>query len=64
MKAHTDFNDLAARSEYGREGVFRQVVSAATKAKESHEQRHVQQGQGKEQVRTSAKQPERRSARV
>jgi putative DNA primase/helicase len=46
MKAHTDFNDLAARSEYGREGVFRQVVSAAPKVKERHEQRHVQQGQG------------------
>ncbi|HDW8992297.1 TPA: toprim domain-containing protein, partial [Escherichia coli] len=34
MKRHTDFNDLAQKSELGREGVKRQVVAAVSKAQQ------------------------------
>jgi hypothetical protein len=52
MKQHTDFNDLATRSELGHEGIHRQVNSIVEAVIEEHqaqinkqqqEQEHVQQ---------------------
>lgn len=46
MKAHTDFNDLATRSELGREGVKRQVgaaVSQVLAAKVQHQEQQKQE---------------------
>ena len=42
MKAHTDFNDLATRSELGREGVARQAGAAVSQALHAQEQRQEQ----------------------
>lgn len=42
MKSHTDFNDLATRSELGREGVVRQAGAAVSQALQAQEQRQEQ----------------------
>lgn len=64
MKAHTDFNDLATRSELGREGVARQVgaaVSQALTAKEQEQERKQEQAQKLEEPQ---EQKPRRAMRV
>ncbi|HOW80907.1 MAG TPA: hypothetical protein PK406_15810, partial [Verrucomicrobiota bacterium] len=42
MKAHTDFNDLATRSELGRAGVERQAQAAVSQARQAQEHRQAQ----------------------
>lgn len=49
MKRHTDFNDLAQKSELGREGVKRQVVAAVSKAQQDQQRKVQTQEQQKEQ---------------
>jgi len=49
MKRHTDFNDLAQKSELGREGVKRQVVAAISKAQQDQQRKVQTQEQQKEQ---------------
>lgn len=39
MKQHTDFNDLATRSEFGRDGLARQLHAAVDKAHVHHHQK-------------------------
>lgn len=58
MKAHTDFNDLATRSELGREGVERQAKAAVSQALQAQEQRQEQK-QKLEQEQKQEQRPKR-----
>lgn len=58
MKAHTDFNDLATRSQLGRNGLERQVRAALSQALQDNVQREKQE-QTKEQKRAQEQRPKR-----
>lgn len=58
MKRHTDFNDLATKSQLGRAGVERQVGAAVRKVIEEAERKQEQ----KQELRQEQKQ--RRAVRV
>lgn len=60
MKGFTDFNDLATKSEFGREGLVRQLQAAVGQAHVHHRQQRREQEQAEAQVVD----PPRRSARV
>jgi antirestriction protein ArdC/phage/plasmid primase-like uncharacterized protein len=51
MKSHTDFNDLAQRSQLGREGLLRQVMPEAQQAVELHKARVQEQSLAQVQQR-------------
>ena len=60
MKRHTDFNDLATKSELGKEGIERQVNSIVNAVIEKHE---VQQ-QAERQQERHQQQQNRRAAKI
>nr|BCU00973.1 hypothetical protein [uncultured bacterium] len=59
MKAHTDFNDLATRSELGREGVERQAKAAVSQALQAQEQRQEQKQKLEQEQKQEQKQEQR-----
>lgn len=59
MKAHTDFNDLATRSELGREGVARQAGAAVSQALHAQEQRQEQKQKLEQDHKQEQKQEQR-----
>jgi len=62
MKGRTDFNDLATKSELGREGVERQLKAGVGRViREIEEKRERTQGQEKKQIQ---EQQPRRAARI
>ena len=59
MKGHTDYNDIATKSELGKEGVERQVRAVVSRAIEKPEQQQQEQLEQKQEQKR-----ERRAARV
>lgn len=63
MKQHTDFNDLAHKSELGLEGVRRQLDAAVSQAREEQQRRQEQKQVEKQQQQQLERRP-RRVARI
>ena len=61
MKAHTDFNDVATRSELGRAGVDRQVKAAVSQALQTREQKPERALKFVKEQKPERKQEQRRS---
>lgn len=64
MKRYTDFNDLAQKSEFGREGLARQLRAAVGQAHVHHRQQKHEQMQEHVDVATQAVNPRRHATRV
>lgn len=63
MKGKTDFNDLANKSELGKDGINRQVRAVVHSVIEKHQERTEQQKQKQEQIQKQEQRP-RRTAKI
>jgi phage/plasmid primase-like uncharacterized protein len=67
MKRHTDFNDLATKSELGHEGIYRQVNSIVGAVIEKHQvqiQRQQERHRAQEHLQEQQQERPRRAAKI